>query len=143
MSRPTTAPFGILVMDDHVPLLDRVRARLTAEGWSVVATSQTVGAARHLVACDLVLLDFHMPGIDGASVLDSLRAAARRSGAAPLFYLYTSDAANEDGARGLGFDGAITNKGDEETLVAQVRAIERIVRLRKLSTRGPNSQGRS
>jgi two-component system, OmpR family, response regulator len=127
----------ILVIDDSDVVLARVNSELSAAGYEVVATRQTVGAARHLPGCELVILDYHMPGIDGRAVLDSLRAATSSWAKAPFFYLYTSDRAIGPSYRRLGFDGAFSGKGGDATLARQVDAAFRLIRLRALAKRDP------
>ena len=126
----------ILVVDDNEPMLARIRATLSAVGYEVVTSSQPVGNARHLKSCDLVILDFHMPGIDGGEVLASMRAATAASETTCLFYLYTSDERLADDFARLGFDGSFTHKGDEKALVPQVKAVFRLLKLRALGARG-------
>jgi DNA-binding response OmpR family regulator len=120
----------VLVIDDSESMLEAISGGLSAAGFSVIATSQTVGAARHLKTCDLVIVDFHMPGLDGATVLESLKSASDRSGAHCMFLLYTSDPAEARRYRTHGFDGPLTNKGDIRALVRQVQAYMRMVRAR-------------
>jgi DNA-binding response OmpR family regulator len=122
----------ILVIDDSEPILARMQAALAAAGFDVVTTTQTVGNGRHLASCDLVIIDYHMPGFAGSDVLRSLRAAA--SDAACVYYLYTSDTDVADRFADLGFDGSFTHKGDMPQLVAQVRAAFRSLKLRALSS---------
>ena len=126
----------ILCIDDSEVILDRIKATLEPQGYEVVTTSQTVGAARHLPGCGLVIIDFHMPGFDGASVVSSLRGglAKNESAVVPLFYLYTSTAATAEYAK-LGFDGVFTRKGDESALVPQVDAAFRRLKMRELAAR--------
>ncbi len=123
----------VLYIDDSEVFLERVRTALGDAGYEVVATTQTVGAARHLAGCDLVLVDYHMPGFDGASVLASLRAAVEKSEQKPSFYLYTSNKAIASDYSILGFDGALQHKGDDRALVPQVDAAMRMRKLRALS----------
>jgi CheY-like chemotaxis protein len=87
-----------------------------------------------------VLIDFHMPGIGGGEVLSSLRKAAKQMDTQPLYFLYTSDKTASRTHRELGFDGALINKGDDESLVQQLAAALRFAKLR-LMTRPP--QGRT
>ena len=122
----------ILVIDDSERLLAQVEARLTAEGFGVITTTQTIGNARHLRVVDLVIIDFHMPGIDGAQVAGSLRSAATEKSAARL-YLYTSDEKVAALYAAYGFDGVFTHKGDLDTLASQVRAAFRLMRTRALN----------
>lgn len=122
----------ILLIDDSEAVLGVARGALASAGYEVVATTQTVGTARHLKECDLVVLDYHMPGLDGRAVLQSLRAAASAMSARPLFYLYTSDLDLERRAAELGFDGAVHRKGNGEALLQEVDAVFRMLRLRAL-----------
>jgi CheY-like chemotaxis protein len=123
----------ILVIDDSEVMLARIKKALVADGYTVTTTAQTVGNARHLASCDLVIIDYHMPGIDGLAVQQQLRGAAAQLDKQPLFYLYTSDPSVV--ALAKGFDGCFTNKGDEERLVQQVRAVFRLSQIRSMSNR--------
>ena len=110
---------------------------LEAEGYEVTTTSRAVGNARHIPTCDLVVIDFHMPGIDGGTVMASLRGAEgdKKKAHSCLFYLYSSDTTLD--FRALGFDGVLTGKGDDEALVRQVRAIVRLSQLRAMKKTKP------
>ena len=119
----------ILVIDDSPAVLDGIKTSLTLAGYEVVATSQVVGAARHLRNCSLVILDYHMPGMNGEEVLRSLRSAAAAAQKKTRFYLYTSDEKVATGSWSKGFDGVFTQKGNEEALVRQVDAIFRMIKL--------------
>jgi CheY-like chemotaxis protein len=130
--REPNARRRILVIDDSVVMLDRIRMRLEAEGYDVVTTTNAVGNARHIRTCDLVIIDFHMPGIDGATVIQSLKSAATAGGHSCRFYLYTSDPVVAKDHKRLGFDGVFTDKGDEQSLARQVRAIFRMLQMRAL-----------
>jgi two-component system OmpR family response regulator len=123
----------ILIVDDSELLLERMKQRLEADGYRVITTTQTVGAARHLLGAQLVIIDWHMPGISGGEVLKSFRSAVQSSKRKPRFYLYTSDAQVSLVAKDLGFDGVFINKGDDDALTRQVAAAFRII---KFQTRG-------
>ncbi len=131
------ARFRVLVIDDSEVLLDRTKRALEAEGYEVTTTSRAVGNARHIPTCDLVIIDFHMPGIDGGTVMASLRGAEgdKKKAHSCLFYLYSSDTTLD--FRALGFDGVLTGKGDDEALVRQVRAIVRLSQLRAMKKTKP------
>jgi DNA-binding response OmpR family regulator len=129
----------ILVIDDSETVLDQIKQRLEREGYRVVTTSQTVGAARHLIGAALAIIDWHMPGIHGGEMIQSFQAALANSPTRPQFYLYTSDPSVSSTAKGLGFDGSFINKGDVDSLAHQVAAALRIARLkaRGASVRSP------
>jgi CheY-like chemotaxis protein len=131
----------ILVIDDSEFVLARVKSVLSEAGYEVQTTTQTVGAGRYLRACDLVLLDFHMPGIDGGMVLDSLKHAAQSTSSPCAFYLFTSDEEVATRYATMGFDGVIRNKGELDALVGQVRAAIRMKKMRQIARRNkPESQ---
>jgi DNA-binding NarL/FixJ family response regulator len=122
----------VLIIDDSPVILENARRLLEAEGYRVTTTTQTVGAARHLVDCDLALIDFHMPGFNGGAVIQSLRGASTASGKTCLFYLFTSDQeVAKDYAR-MGFDGSLTGKGDDGALVRGVKAAFRVLQMRAM-----------
>ncbi|WP_437571735.1 response regulator [Sorangium sp. So ce542] len=121
----------ILVIDDSEIVLMRIRVELSSAGYDVVTTTQLVGTARHLRGCDLVIIDFFMPGLDGGAVLRSLKAAVPAGERPPLFYLYTTDAKAGAKYAELGFDGVFGRKGDLLALTPQVEAA---LRIRKLSS---------
>lgn len=123
----------ILIIDDSEIVLSQLKSTLEGEGYRVVTTAQTVGAGRFLRGTDLVVLDFHMPGMDGSDVLNSLQAASRSMDPQPLFYVYTTDKTIADSYRSLGFDGAFGDKGDATALLRQVQAAFRLVRIRRRS----------
>ena len=130
--REAPARRRILVIDDSEVMLSRIRGALEAEGYDVVTTTRAVGNARHTVKCDLAIIDYHMPGIDGGTVIQSLRSATASGEHRCLFYLYTSDAAIAKESKKLGFDGVFTDKGDEAALVRQLRALFRMVQMRAM-----------
>jgi CheY-like chemotaxis protein len=124
-----------VVVDDSQVLLDGIRQSLERAGYRVNVTTQTVGAARLLVGAALVIIDWHMPGINGGGVLDSFRAASANLAQIPEFYLYTSDPTVASNAHRYGFNGAFLNKGDYDSLVHQVAAALRIAKLKSRAAR--------
>ena len=83
--KPAQQGHRILVIDDSEVMLARNKKALVADGHTVTTTAQTVGNARHLASCDLVIIDYHMPGIDGLAVQQQLRGAAAQLDKQPLF----------------------------------------------------------
>jgi PAS domain S-box-containing protein len=68
---------GILVVDDEVAILEITRETLAAYNYRVRATSSGEEAvalfARHHAEIDLVITDMLMPGMDGPTLIQSLR----------------------------------------------------------------------
>lgn len=122
----------VLAIDDSEIILSKIKRALEEDGIEVITSTRTVGNARHLVDCDLVIIDYHMPGLDGGAVIRSLRSAASSSKRAVLFYLYTQDPTIAKDYAKLGFDGAFTAKGDDKELVRQVRSAFRVLQMRAL-----------
>lgn len=130
----------ILVIDDSWVVLESVRAALVAAGYTVRVTTEPDAAVKMTSWAELVIVDFHMPAIDGAALLPSLREATTAESPC-FFYMYTSD---PDVARKYdvyGFDGGFLKKGDEKALGPQVEAAFRTIHLRKLA--GSLRAGRS
>ena len=121
----------IVVVDDSYLLLDRIRERLSAEGYNVRITTGQGAAVKLVQSADLAIIDFHMPGVDGAEMLCALRESHPNGSC--LYYLYTSDRAVATRYQQLGFDGAFLRKGEEAALVPQVGAVFRTIRMRKLA----------
>jgi DNA-binding NarL/FixJ family response regulator len=121
----------IVVVDDSYLILDRIRDQLGAEGYHVRTTTGHSAAVKLVEQADLAIIDYHMPGVDGGEMLALLRQSHPESGC--LYYLYTSDRAVAARYEQLGFDGAFLRKGEESALVAQVRAVFRTIRMRKLA----------
>lgn len=120
----------ILVIDDSQVMLDRIRIALTSAGYEVTATTQIIGNARYLASCDLLIIDYHMPGLNGDSVVESMRTIAHSTKNKSKLFLYTSDEKIASNYRALGFDGAFWGKGDESVLVRQVAALFRTLEMR-------------
>jgi len=125
----------ILVIDDSEIILERIKKRLETEGYRVITTTQTVGMARYLLESQLVIIDWHMPGISGGEMLTSLRSAVAASPVRPLFYLYTSDPNAAAAAKNSGFDGHFINKGNDDSLVRQVEAAFRLTKFMSRASR--------
>jgi two-component system OmpR family response regulator len=136
MSADKSRPRRILIIDDSEVMLARMKRTLLHAGYEVVTTTQVVGNARYMTTCDLIIIDYHMPGLNGSTVVQSLKTVARSSKHQCAFFVYTSDAnVSADYAR-LGFDGAFTAKGDEAELIRQLAAFFRLAEMRALKALG-------
>jgi CheY-like chemotaxis protein len=123
----------IMLIDDSELVLDRVKSRLLREGYDVITVSRPANAPNLLSGCDVVLIDLHMPGIGGGEVLSLLRKASKGLDVQPQFFLYTADKIASRRHRAAGFDGALINKGDDESLIQQLAAALRFAKLKRMT----------
>jgi DNA-binding NarL/FixJ family response regulator len=89
------APLRVVIVDDHGPMRQLLAELLTARGCTIVGEADNGREAVELVdrvACDVVVLDYRMPVMDG---LEATRRLARRR---PDLHLV---AFSSDGDRGL------------------------------------------
>ena len=116
-------PARVLVVDDLLPNIRLLQARLTAEYYEVL-TAQSGAEALAICArggCDLVLLDVMMPGMDGFETCARIKAAPE-SAHIPVVMVTALDQPS-DRVRGLeaGADDFLTKPVDELALMARVR----------------------
>ena len=122
--------FRILCLDDSEAQLQELVSALRREGYVTFPALTVEEARQRLANIDLVIVDFHMPRMNGAEALLLLRAALPPD-SAPLFYLYTTDKDAAVSFKAHGFDGAFTAKGEMETLVSQVETALRRLKLKR------------
>jgi two-component system, cell cycle response regulator DivK len=114
----------ILVVEDNDMNMKLVRDVLQARGYSTLEATTGEDAVQLARTLDpaLVLMDVHLPGIDGIEALAQLRAD-ERTNTIPVVAL-TAQAMRGDGERFLrvGFDGYLSKPVD---LVELIRVVER------------------
>jgi DNA-binding NarL/FixJ family response regulator len=89
------APVRVVIVDDHRPMRRLLAELLTLRGCAIVGEAENGRDAVELVervACDVVVLDYRMPVMDG---LEAIRRLSRRR---PSLHLV---AFSSDGERGL------------------------------------------
>ena len=119
-----SAPLDLLLIDDH-PMLRRGLAELFESSGefrvvgSVSNGSEGVALARRLKP-DMILLDLHMPGMDGLGTLDAIK----RSQPECRVMVLTASSAREDllAALRAGADGYLLKDSEPESLLAAVCA---------------------
>ena len=110
---PQGAPrrLHVLVAEDHPVNRAYLEAVLDKLGHSAVFSEDGDGAVRAMQAqaFDVVLMDLHMPGMDGFAAARAIRAMPGAPGRVPIVAL-TADAFREarDRAREAGMDGFVT-----------------------------------
>ena len=119
-------PSTVLVVEDNDMNMQLVEYLLEEGGYTTVkATSgeEALEVARNVVPRpDLVLMDIHLPGMDGLSVVREMKADARTS-AIPILAL-TAHAMRGDRDRFLesGCDGYISKPIDVKTFIASIES---------------------
>jgi two-component system cell cycle response regulator len=118
----------VLVVDDLIPNIKLLEARLTAEYFDVVTATNGFEALRICERgdCDLVLLDVMMPGMDGFEVCRKLKANPDTLHL-PVIMVTALDQTS-DRVKGLdaGADDFLTKPIDEIALLARVRSLARL-----------------
>jgi two-component system, cell cycle response regulator DivK len=119
----------VLVVEDNEKNMKLVRDVLQASGYTTLEAQTGEEAVEHARAQEpaLVLMDVHLPGIDGVEALGRLRADARTA-SIPVVAL-TAQAMSGERERFLeaGFDGYLAKPFDIAELV---RVVARTMRLR-------------
>ena len=132
----------VLVVDDLLPNIKLLEARLTAEYFDVLTSTNGPEAIEACKAglCDIVLLDIMMPGMDGFEVCTRLKADPTTSHIPVVMVTALDQAA--DRVRGLdcGADDFLTKPVDEVALIARVKSLSRLkVTLDELRSRASTS----
>ena len=110
MSQPRPEAFTILVIDDDPQVLEVATELLSSSGYRVLvaSTGQDALAMMQAIRPDLILLDYHMPDMDGLAVMEQLRAdeATRRI---PVIALTAGTAADANKMSRAGSVGVINS----------------------------------
>src|SRR4051812_27976299 len=94
MPDPADHPVRLLLVDDDPATLMALEAVLAAPGRTLVPARSGEEALRHVLAADFaaVLLDVHLPGLDGFEVARLIRSRPR-SRDTPILFLTGHDPA--------------------------------------------------
>jgi CheY-like chemotaxis protein len=114
----------VLVVEDNDMNMQLVEYLLEEGGYSIVKAAsgeEALSIARGGDPVDLILMDIHLPGIDGLSVVREMKTDARTS-AIPILAL-TAHAMRGDRDRFLeaGCDGYISKPIDVKTFLSSIR----------------------
>lgn len=129
----------LLIVDDSPTFLEYLRLLLEEDGHEVVALSSGLEAAQRVVreAFDCVVVDLHMPEIDGVELCGRLDAIRRRREELFQILMLTASDSKTDLMRGLeaGADDYVTKSNDVEIIKARIRALLRRKRLHEENLR--------
>ena len=123
---PPTALRHILLIEDDPDIQEVVRMVLEMIGrFAVTACSSEQEALECVTRAmpDMVLLDFMMPGMDGAETLAALRAIPALAAVRVVFIIARARPDEIEAFRRLGAAGVITKPFDPISLPAQLRAL--------------------
>jgi CheY-like chemotaxis protein len=100
----------ILVADDKPSSRELVRTVLERCGYEVAEAADGLEAVQQACAIgpDLVLLDLHMPALDGFGVVERLRAESRFAATPVLALTASAMQGDREKAMAAGFSGYIT-----------------------------------
>jgi two-component system, cell cycle response regulator DivK len=122
----TAAPAGqlILIVEDNEKNLKLARDVLQFSGFQTLEAESgeaAVDIARQHRP-DLILMDIELPGIDGITALQQLRASAETAGIPIVALTASAMSADRDRFVGAGFDGYISKPINIKEFPGQVRA---------------------
>jgi two-component system nitrate/nitrite response regulator NarL len=120
---PAPAPIRILVVDDHTLFRRGLVTLLSAQPeFAVVGEAGDAGQAQRCaaeLAPDVILLDHHLPGVQGVDALRGLREAA--PAARVLMLTVSEDAETMSGALSQGAVGYLLKTVDSDVLGDAIR----------------------
>lgn len=118
-----SAPIRVLVVDDHTLFRRGLTALLALDdGLQVVGDAADAGAAQReaeRLQPDIILLDNHLPGVNGVDALPQLRAAC--PGARVLMLTVSEDEADLTAALRAGASGYLLKTIEGDALSAAIR----------------------
>jgi two-component system cell cycle response regulator len=121
-------PARILVVDDILPNVKLLEAKLSAEYYDVITALNGEDALKRAreESPDMVLLDVMMPGMDGFEVCRRLKADAVTAHIPVVMVTALTD--SEDRVRGLenGADDFLSKPVNDVALIARVRSLVRL-----------------
>jgi len=112
----------VLIVEDNRMNMMLVRDILTLHGYETIEASSGAEAIR-LVAVespDIVLMDLHLPGLDGMSTTRMLKADERFRGIPVLALTAAASRLDSEEMLSRGFDGCVTKPIDVDLLLAEI-----------------------
>jgi two-component system cell cycle response regulator DivK len=116
---------NILVADDNSANRELICAILEREGYDVrvAADGHDAIAQFHHATPDLLLLDIHMPGLDGYDVLNAIRQSAPGARVPAVALTAAAMPADEERALSSGFDAYLAKPYEVPDVIALVQRL--------------------
>lgn len=120
-------PYRVMLIEDSRTQAERFRALLEQEGWEVryAPSAEAALDELNLVRPDLIVTDYHLPGMNGAEFCREIRMNVNTRGI-PVVML-TIEGTEDAERRGLesGADDYVSKSADPELLVVRIRSLLR------------------
>ena len=115
----------ILIADDEPGAVKILGMRLRANGFQIITAhdgAMAIALAHHEKP-DLIVLDIKMPGTDGYSVFEDLRASADTMSIPVIFFSALPPEQAREKATQLGADGFVSKSADPDEILAKIAEI--------------------
>ena len=126
-SEPATMKNFVLIVEDEEDIRELVSYHLLKEGYQVasVASGEEALSVAETQTPDLILLDVMLPGVDGLTVCQRLRASPKTADVAIMMLTAKSEEADVVRGLNLGATDYVTKPFSPKVLLARVRAVLR------------------
>ncbi len=139
--------FSVLAVDDNEAHCYAMQKILQGFGYNVMCAATGLSAVEKAIAgsFDAILLDIHLPDIDGFEVLAQIRKVKELNQPAVVFHSATSaTTSNVSRANGLDAEGFLTHPVEPEHIDAVIRgAIRRRRELKQKASNPASESGQS
>lgn len=119
-------PLSVLLVDDSIVLRSILQLELKGAGFAVASAPSGLDAMTALAGAqryDLIITDFHMPGLDGAQFVERVRHHPQYKAVPILVLTCGADAEEKERAKAAGATGWIVKPFDTEKLAAAIHKL--------------------
>ena len=119
-------PLSVLLVDDSIVLRSILQLELMGAGFTVASVCSGLDALIALAEpqrYDLIITDFHMPGLDGAQFVERVRRHVDYKTVPVLVLTCGADGEEKERARAAGATGWIVKPFDTKKLTAAIHKL--------------------